>query len=613
MQLALAAGKLGVTLDLEQWLPLAQAAGFAAAEPGLALDADAAAARALLDQHGLQAGGWQLDNLWRGSDAEHAAMVAQFPRRLAQARTLGNLTCLTWLRPASDDLSYRDNFRWHQQRLTPLAQQLAEAGGQLALEFLGPRTLRVGRRYSFIHTLEQVLELCEALGENVGVLLDCWHWHTSLGTVEDIRALPASRLLYVHVNDAPAGVPVEQLEDLERALPMTTGVIDSAGFIAALRAVGYQGLLVPEPFDASLRGQDPALVFRRTAELMRKMLDAQPRPALPRVMQSLAIGQGRTELIEQPMPRPRGQEVVIRIHTALICGSNVGSFRGEKMSLVGGHEGAGEVVTVAQPTRLKVGDRVGLSPLNACGVCEYCRRGETILCRHRPSYLGCFSQYTRVHESVCTLLPEAVSYEHGALLGCALGPAYGALRTIGVRAFDTLVVTGLGPVGLGATALAGFMGVRVLGVELDGWRRERALALGATEVFDPSDAQAVARLKAVLPSHGLRFGMDCSGAPAAQRMLIDLAAPLAQLAWVGENKQPLPVTPSDDFIRKHLTVTGVWHMNVLDQGDLLNFIQRAPQLADLLLTHRYPLHEAQAAFATFCGRQAVKVALQPSN
>ena len=84
----------------------------------------------------------------------------------------------------------------------------------------GPRTLRVDKPYGFIHSMDGMLGLAHAIGTgNVGLLLDCWHWYTGLGTVSDLMALTAEDVVHVHVNDAPAGVDVADQIDNKRALP----------------------------------------------------------------------------------------------------------------------------------------------------------------------------------------------------------------------------------------------------------------------------------------------------------------------------------------------------------------------------------------------------------
>src|SRR5262249_20132695 len=143
--------------------------------------------------------------------------------------------------PCSNDRDYEENWRFHVERFTPIARILAEHGCTLGLEFIGPKTLRDSQKYPFVHTLPKMIELGQAIGPNVGLLLDCWHWYTSHGTVEEIRALKPEQVVYVHVNDAPAGVDIDAQVDNVRALPGETGVIDIVGFLQALRHIGYDG------------------------------------------------------------------------------------------------------------------------------------------------------------------------------------------------------------------------------------------------------------------------------------------------------------------------------------------------------------------------------------
>ena len=117
-----------------------------------------------------------------------------------------------------------------------------------------------------------MMELCEAIGTgNVGLLLDSWHWYTSHGTVEELARLANKDIVHVHVNDAPAGVEVDQQVDNRRKLPVTTGVIDLKGFINALVKIGYDGPVECEPFDQELRKKDQAAIVQTTAESLNRL------------------------------------------------------------------------------------------------------------------------------------------------------------------------------------------------------------------------------------------------------------------------------------------------------------------------------------------------------
>jgi len=112
-----------------------------------------------------------------------------------------------------------------------------------------------------------MMELVTAIGtDNVGLLLDSWHWYTSHGTVEELSQLSNKDIVHVHVNDAPSGIAVDQQVDNRRGLPVTTGVIDMKGFVNALVKIGYDGPVEVEPFDQELRKLEPDAAVQKTAE-----------------------------------------------------------------------------------------------------------------------------------------------------------------------------------------------------------------------------------------------------------------------------------------------------------------------------------------------------------
>jgi sugar phosphate isomerase/epimerase len=208
----------------------------------------------LYAEQGLRVGAMSLPPKWRASEAEHKAIVDELPAMAKVAQELGATGCVTWLSPFSETLRFRDNFRFHVARLRPIAEILKDHGLRLAIEPVGPRTKREGEGYGFLYTQYGGLALAEAIGTgNVGLLLDSWHWYNALGTAADLASLTADDVVHVHINDAPADTPYEQQQDGVRALPGETGVIDLTTFLLALKKMGYQGAVTPEPMSAKLR------------------------------------------------------------------------------------------------------------------------------------------------------------------------------------------------------------------------------------------------------------------------------------------------------------------------------------------------------------------------
>jgi len=257
----LSPGAIGIRTDLAGAIDLAQRHGWQGLDLPTGEAVRLAAERtpddvaALFEQAGLRLGGWGLPIDWR-TDYDRAAL-ATLDQHAALAQRLGCTRVYTWLPPASDELPFRENFDRHVAQLQPIAEVLAAHGCRLGLEFVGQRTKREDQRYGFIYSLEGMLCLAQAIGPNVGLLLDSYHWYCSLGTLADIRALRVEDVVYVHINDAPDGVAVEAQLDLVRRLPTATGVIDLAGFMGALREVGYAGPVTPEPFEQRLKELPP--------------------------------------------------------------------------------------------------------------------------------------------------------------------------------------------------------------------------------------------------------------------------------------------------------------------------------------------------------------------
>jgi sugar phosphate isomerase/epimerase len=193
-------------------------------------------------------------------------------------RDLGCTRTATWCPPASDERTYEENWRWHVARFRPIAEVLDEYGCRFGIEFIGPQTLRSKRKYTFVYTLQGMMELAAAIGTgNVGLLLDAWHLYTSGGSVEDLDSIVAQDVVTVHVNDAPAGVPLAEQVDNVRCLPMETGVIDLPAFMRKLADMGYDGPVTPEPFSQRINeiaGRDPLQAAQVVAGYMDKMWQA---------------------------------------------------------------------------------------------------------------------------------------------------------------------------------------------------------------------------------------------------------------------------------------------------------------------------------------------------
>jgi sugar phosphate isomerase/epimerase len=278
----LSPGAIGIRdLSLPEAVDLAKQTGF----KGIDFDIREAAAlvdergvdyvRGLFESAGILPGQWGLPVAWN-KDEQWEQDLEQLPRLAALGRELGCTRTATWCPPASNDRPYEENLQWHVARFRPIAQVLAGHGCRLGIEFIGPKTIRDRFKYTFIYTLEGMMEMAEAIGTgNVGLLLDAWHLYTSGGGLDDLDEIRNEDVVTVHVNDAPAGVARHEQVDNVRRLPMETGVIDLPGFMKKLQTLGYDGPVTPEPFSERVNAiEDPLEAARLVATYMDMLWEA---------------------------------------------------------------------------------------------------------------------------------------------------------------------------------------------------------------------------------------------------------------------------------------------------------------------------------------------------
>ena len=333
---------------------------------------------------------------------------------------------------------------------------------------------------------------------------------------------------------------------------------------------------------------------------------------------AVILGERSAGLVDVPDPRPKENWVVVKVHAAPMCTEYKMWLGGQQADFLG-HEAAGEVVEVAQPGRVKVGDRVAVMPLYACGKCSLFVAGDYIHFEEMGDISAClgtregtstYAQYLVKPDWLLCPIPDDVSYDMGSLACCGLGPSLGAFDLMNVSAFDTVLITGAGAVGLGAVVNATYRGARVIVVESIPYRTEYARMLGADAVIDPSDPAALQEIRDLTDGRGVDAALDCSGVVAAQRMCVDATRRKGRVAFVGECHESMPLTISPDMIRKGLTLYGSWHYNLALYPKVLQVIRCSPA-AQKLISHVLPMSRIQEAFEISASHQCAKIILHP--
>ena len=185
-----------------------------------------------------------------GEDAEFKARLPQLAEDAAFCSSIGCSRMMLVLSPAMA-LPKDEQRKLVVDRLSAISQILQKSTIRLGLEFLGPLYMRTGPgrggepRHPFIWTLPETVALAADAGPNIGAVLDVWHWFHSGGTVAEILATDQVRIVHVHLSDAQER-PAEEVRDNQRLMP-GEGIVNLVGFLQALKKIGYQDGVSPEP------------------------------------------------------------------------------------------------------------------------------------------------------------------------------------------------------------------------------------------------------------------------------------------------------------------------------------------------------------------------------
>jgi len=335
--------------------------------------------------------------------------------------------------------------------------------------------------------------------------------------------------------------------------------------------------------------------------------------------QAAVVGVRQAKVLEVPEPVPKENWVKVKVLVAPLCTEFKGFLSGDGAHGYG-HEAAGEVVEVAQPGRVRPGDRVVVQPGTACGRCEGCLSGHFIHCSN-PTDFEAFTgsasgrytlaQYLLKPDWLLCPIPEDLPTDLASLAVCGLGPTFAACDAMNVGAFDTVLITGLGPVGLGGVVNAVFRGARVIGVEPNPYRARLAQELGAEAVVSPFDAHAVAKILDWTEGRGVDASFECSGVPEAVRLCGEATRRRGQIALMGQcPESTLPLGISNPLIQKGLRLHGIWHYPLSAYPRVLQVIRNSPVIGKMI-THLFSLDEIQKAWETQVAGQCGKVLIHP--
>ncbi|HUW40220.1 MAG TPA: galactitol-1-phosphate 5-dehydrogenase [Rectinemataceae bacterium] len=328
--------------------------------------------------------------------------------------------------------------------------------------------------------------------------------------------------------------------------------------------------------------------------------------------------------IDRPALRG-GDDVVVRVRAAAICGSDVhgmdGSTGRRRPPIVMGHEAAGEIVEAGAGVRsYRVGDRVTFDSTEYCGTCWHCRRGEVNLCDDRrvlgvscAEYRrdGAFAEYVVVPERILYRLPEALDFVSASLaepLGVAVHAA--AITPIGLD--ESVAVVGTGLIGLLLVqVLRGATSGPIVALDTDESRRAAALRFGADAALDPGDPKALDELKRLTFGRGADRAFEAVGAAAPIKTAIAAVRKGGTVTLIG-NASPAVELPLQDVVTRQIGLLGSCAISG-EYPVALDLMARGKVDARALVSAVAPLAEGAAWFDRLYRREPglLKVVLEP--
>lgn len=286
---------------------------------------------------------------------------------------------------------------------------------------------------------------------------------------------------------------------------------------------------------------------------------------------AVMLGIGKMGFEERDIPKPKDDEVLVKLEYVGICGSDLHYYESGaigdyvvKPPFVLGHEPGGTVVEVGKNvTHLKVGDRVALEPGKTCGHCEFCKTGRYNLCPDvvffaTPPVDGVFQEYVAHEAGLCFKLPDNVSTMEGALIE-PLAVGFHAARQGGAQAGQVAVVTGAGCIGLVSMMALKAMGVsKVYSVDVMDKRLDKALELGADGVINGSREDAVKKVMELTGGMGCDLVIETAGTEITTRQAVQMTKKGATIVLVGYSKTGEIKMPISLALDKELTFKTVF-------------------------------------------------------
>ncbi len=353
---------------------------------------------------------------------------------------------------------------------------------------------------------------------------------------------------------------------------------------------------------------------------------------IPAKMQAVVYhGQNDLRLETVPVPEIGSGELLVRVHTCGICGTDLKKIATGSHSAprIFGHETAGQVVAVGEGVKeFKAGDRVVVFHHIPCGKCYYCRHKVFAQCEvykkvgatagYDPSGGG-FSEYVRVMDWIVSMggvirIPPGVSYEQASFIE-PVNTCWKAIDSMALEAGDTVLVMGQGPIGIILARLAKRTGALVITSDLFPQRLTIAQSFGLTCNIDASRVDAGERIRELTEGRGADAVILAVGSNSLIGAAVNAARPGGKVMLFAQTQHSTATFDPAAVCVDEKTLMGSYSASVDLQEAAARFVLSREMNLETLYSHRFPLSRAIEALNLAAHPQpaTMKIAIQPGN
>lgn len=311
----------------------------------------------------------------------------------------------------------------------------------------------------------------------------------------------------------------------------------------------------------------------------------------------------KVEIRDMEVPETKVNEVLIKVKTVGVCGSDLHLFKGthafRTLPAVLGHEVAGEIVSVGKDvTRFEIGDRVTIEPHIGCGNCHFCENALVNLCENKivpgtPEWTGTFGEYFNAPEEMVYKINDDISYEIGTLIE-PLAVGIHTIDRITVSEKDTIVILGSGTIGLLTLVAAREAGYKnIICTDTQPFNLEMARKQGAHLTLNPLEDDVKKEVLSFTNGKGADVAIVATDAKVIVDQATSVVKKRGEVGIVSMITERIPVD-TYQFVFKELTLFGAMTYETKDFKKAVQLVNDGLNLSDFV-TQRLPLSESQEA------------------